>query len=1142
MMIAGAGGGGGKGGGGSSRTPTTAKDSLDARQYATVIDLISEGEIEGLVDGDRSIYLNNTPLQNDDGSYNFEGVTVEFRTGTQSQAYIPLAAGVEDVKPVGLTVTKDVPVVRTIDDMNVDAVRVTIAVPALQKINPNTGDTYGARVELKIWIQYPGGPFIEALPSGTDTISGRTADEYPKDYLIQLDPNRPAGAVNIKVERITPDSTTQLRSNAFIWKTYTEIIWAKLRYPNSALAGLRIDAEQFSSIPSRSYLIKGVKVQIPAGVQVDQRTGRIIYPDGFVWDGTFAAAQWTTCPAWILWDLLVSDRYGVGQHVDASKLDRWSFYAASRYANELIDDGYGGQEARFSCCINLQTAQDVYKLLNELMSICRCIGYWSAGGLTISQDRPSDPAYLFTLANVSEEGFSYSGSSLKTRPNVAVVSYMDIGRYDENGIWRDGLKDTAYEVVEDVEAIDTYGAIRAEVAAMGCTSRGQANRLGRWLLFTEKHEGEVCSFTAMLDAGQLVRPGQVILVSDPVRAGSRRGGRISAATASAVTVDDTTGTDLSYGSGSLLSVLLSDGTIEQREVSSIAGAVVTVQAPFSAAPLPGSMWVLESTTLQASTWRVIAIAERDGIGYEITALAHDPTKYAYVESGDQLVPRDTTNLNEIPPPPSGLEVLAVTLQDGSTTKELQYELNGRVAIKVTFRWQGAQGVKRFRVKWRHEDGNFATVTVQGTTFDIEDAKPGAYEIQVSAVSASGVLFSEPALATYSVEGLGDAPGNVSGLSATAISEGLALLTWTQAADLDVRLGGRVIIRHDPRPIATAEWSGSAQIVDAVAGSSTQKQVPLLPGTYLVKFEDFLGNRSEAAAAAEMALPQYESRLLLSLYADASYSDDFYTTGVQWNDEVLASPYSGQAVNCMYSEVETALVITGGDYVDSDYVDSGYAQVATMEPYVAFDYWEPIYCSGDGQAEYVFSETLDMGAVYDVNFRRYVLIRPLSFSTLFDAAPEVFDERLGLFDGAAADGINITTYLRATNDNPSGTPTWGPWVEIINGVAQGRAFQVKAVLSTNNSAVGIAVEDLQVIPEVIRRTASSASPITASSASFDAPFYDINAVTITPQQLLSTQRYVLSGVSRTGFTVSFFDEDTPIETPYSYTATGYGRGS
>jgi len=1108
IIGAGGGGGGGKGGkGGSSRTPSTAPDSLDSRQYANVIDLISEGEIEGLADGFKSIYLNNTVLQNPDGSYNFQDVEIYTRNGTQNQTYIPLSGGVEDEKPVGLTVIKVVPQVRTITDVDVDSVRVTIAIPSLQQINSTNGDTSGTSVQLQIAVQYQGGGYTTKID---DTISGRTADEYRKDYLIELVRPNPSDIIDIKVTRVTDDSTNSLLTNAFQWSSYTEIIDAKLTYANSALVGLRVDAEQFSSIPTRSYLVKGIKVRIPSGVTVDSATGRIVYPTNFVWDGTFAAATWTSCPAWILWDLLTSTRYGFGNHIATAQLDKWAFFAASKYSNGLVPDGFGNLEARFSCNTSIQTAEEAYKLVNDLLSVMRCQAFWSTGSLTIAQDAPSDPVYLFNQANVTPQGFSYSGSSLKIRPNVAVVSYLDLN-----------LRDTAYEVVEDTDAIAKYGVVKSEISAFACTSRGQANRIGKWLLFSERYEKEVCTFASSLDAGQQVRPGQIILISDPVRAGSRRAGRIAAATTTAITVDDSASTDLSIEGGSTLSVILPDGTVEQREVSTVVDRVITLQTALSDIPNANSIWILESPSLQATTWRVLSINESDGINYGITALAHNESKYGYIEDGTPLEFRDITNLNEIPAQPSELAVISSAQFGGETSPEVQYELNGRIAVKITFGWFAPQGIKKFRVKYRYEDDNFTTVTVQGTTFDILDAKTGNYQIQVSSVSSSGLLFSEPALADYTVAGLGAAPSDVQTLSAIATGEDMVILTWKQALELDVQVGGRVIIRHDPRTLANADWNGSNDVVQAVAGSSTQKQVPLLPGTYLLKFEDFLGNRSGIATGVEVVLPEPESRIAAK----------------EWAEQDLTTPFSGTKTNCAYDAGETALVLT-------------------PDLYVAPDYWETIYCIGDCGAEYQFKDTFDLGDVYDFRIRRYIVSRPLVFATTFDNISGNFDDQSGFFDGTVADQSNVATYVRTTPDDPAGSPTWGPWTEFVSGMIRGRGVQVKAIFTTDTELIGVGIDELGAELELTRRVTTSLTTQTSSgsavtSITFPNAFYKavtigdpyytlLPSVGVTGLALGSNVTTHVTNISRTGFNVEFLQGGSRQVVDFTYNAVGYGR--
>ena len=755
LRGSGGGGGGGKAGAssGSARTPEESPDSLLSTSYAKVLDLVSEGEIYGLTDGLKSLYLNNTPVQNLDGSYNFQNVRIETRTGTQSQSYVPGFDAVANEVGVGVTVVNGTPLTRTITDTSVDAVRVTISIPTLQVLQED-GDIRGTDVRLKIRVQYNGGGFAEVID---DTIRGRTSQQYQKQYQIDLDGAFP---VDIRVQRVTDDSISVKLVNAFSWSSYTEVSYAKLSYPNSALYGIRISAEQFNSIPSRSYRIKGIKVKIPSNGTVNPTTGAISYSG--IWDGTFGAAQWASDPAWCLWDLLVSTRYGVGQHIDTTKLDKWSFYAASVYCGQSVPDGFGGYEPRFSCNVNIQTSEDVYRLINNFCSVFRAMPYWSAGALTVSQDKPADPAYLFTYANVTEEGFSYSGSSLKTRPTVAVVQYTDLD-----------LRDQAYEVVEDPEGIAKYGIVKTEITAFACTSRGQAHRLGEWLLYSGLKETEVCTFTASVDAGVIVRPGQIISISDPVRAGARRGGRITSATTTAITVDDATG--LAMGTGTMLSVILSDGTVQARAVSSIAGSVVTVSSAFSSAPNSNSVWLLETTALQPTTWRVLSVVEEEQCNYSITCLAYNSSKYDYIERGVPLQSRNVSSLNNVPVVPTSLSLV-----------EALYLYADQVRSKVIVTWEGVPGINQYLVKWRANSGNWTTVTRQQQDFEIFDTTPGLYEFAVYSLSAGGQSSASSLSGSLTVLGKTAAPANVLGFYVTLDADVGVSLTWDPVPDLDIQ--------------------------------------------------------------------------------------------------------------------------------------------------------------------------------------------------------------------------------------------------------------------------------------------------------------------------------------------------------------------
>jgi hypothetical protein len=1084
-IIGAAGGGGsgkGGGGGGAQRTPTEAADNLNSTQYASVLDLISEGEIEGLKNGLQSIFLNNTPVQNADGSYNFKNFQIVTRNGTQSQAYIPGSNAVENEQPVGVQVQQGTPITRTITDPAVDAARVTITIPQLQLFN-DKGDIEGTSVRLQIQVSYGGGSYSTVVD---DTISGRTGDTYQRDYMLNLAATRPA---SIRVVRITPDSSSAKLLNAFSWSSYTEIVWAKLRYPNSALVALRVDAEQFNSIPSRAYLIRGIKVRIPSNATVDQSNGRLIYSG--IWNGSFGAAQWCSDPSWILWDLLTSTRYGFGDHVKAAQLDKWAFFSASQYCSQLVPDGFGGTEPRFSCNVNMQTAEEAYKLINDMCSVFRAMPYWSTGSLTASQDRPGDSAYLFTLANVSEEGFSYSSSSRKIRPTVAVVSYYDTT-----------LRDMAFEVVEDQAAIAKYGVVTREISAFACTSRGQANRIGEWLLYSEQYESEVVTFSASIDAGVVVRPGQIIEISDPVKAGSRRGGRITAATTNAVTVDDASG--LVAGAAATLSVILPNGTVESRGVASISGNVVPLATPLTAAPNPNSVWVYQTSNIQTSTWRVLSVTEQEGAKYAISALAYNASKYDYIERDRPLAQRDITDLNIIPAAPTNLQAT-----------ETLYELSGRAAAKLIISWQPVVGVNEYRVRWRPQDGNWTTSTQARPDYEILDTTAGVYEVQVYSLNAALRQSIEPAKVTVQAFGKTAPPASVTGLSLIPVDGASAIISWDRSTELDVVLGGKVLIRHSVL-LSGATWSESQEIVAAAAGSQTQKQVPLLEGTYLLKFEDDSGNRSAIAATASVDLPTPQPRLLVQSYREDQESP----------------PFSGNSVNMAYSLERDGLILTIGQAVDEFAPDGNWDGLGTVDAVGSIA----------GTGEYEFGSTFDLGGVYDLNMRRYFRTSPYEPGNSWDDLTDQIDS-WNTIEGDTLDQVNAALYVRSTNDNPGSSPVWSDWREFVNALHRGRAFQFKAVATSRSEDQNIIIDELGAELELQQRTESTGS-ITSGAATctvtYASPFYQAPAVGITAYNMSSGDYYVISDQSRTGFQITFYNSAAAmISRTFTYVATGYG---
>ena len=610
------------------RQPTRTPDTLHSRQFATFLDLLSEGEIEGFASPSKEglskgttaynnaalkdIFLNDTPILRSNANssnpadidFNYQDVTFTPRFGTSNQTKISGIESSSTTVNVGVTVTAATPVTRQITNTDVDAVQVTISFPQLQKAT-NDGDLLGSTVSLKIQAQYNSGGFSDVI---SDTVTGRTADAYQRSYRVNLSGSFP---VDIRVVRVTADSTDSSLVDAFQWTSYGEIVDDANRYLNSAYAALRLDSMQFSSIPRRKFRLRGIKVRIPgAGANssgtptVDSVTGRIQYPTGYIFNGVMGAAVWTSCPAMILLDLLTDTRYGFGNHITDSTLDLFSFVNASKFANTLVDDGQGGQEARFSCNVNIQSSGEAFDLINELAGVMRCMPIWSAGSLTLTQDKPTDASYIFNLSNISSEGFTYQGTSLKQRNTVISVSYFNMDSQEID-----------FEVVEDTAAINKLGVILKQVKAFACTSRGQAARLGKAILFTEQNESETVTFSTSIDSGIVVRPGAIIEIADPMRAGVRRGGKVSSATTTQITVDNSSETDLPTTNNPTLSVILPDGTVETKSVTGISGKVITVSSAFSQAPNSNASWLLQNDSIQAQKFRVIKSDKNRGVAH-----------------------------------------------------------------------------------------------------------------------------------------------------------------------------------------------------------------------------------------------------------------------------------------------------------------------------------------------------------------------------------------------------------------------------------------------------------------------------------------------------------------------------------------------
>jgi predicted phage tail protein len=683
-----------------------APDSLHSTSYARVLDLVSEGEILGLAAGLQSVFLNGTPVQNADGTSNFQGVTLDFRLGTQTQDYIPGFPSVENELGVGVELKSGTPWVHAISNTALSAIRIILGVPALSQSDTKNGDIKGYKIDYKIELATDNGAFATVLNS---SFNGKTTTAYQRSARIDLP--RASTGWTARVTRLTANANTPAIADTMNVISYTDVIDAKLRYPMSAIVGVQVDAKQFQNVPTRAYDLMGRIVQVPSNYNAKTR-----YYAGN-WDGTFKPS-WTDNPAWIFRDLALNDRYGLGHRITPAQLDKWSLYAIARYCDGLVPDGKGGMEPRFTCNVYIQAQKQAYAVLQDLASVFRGISYWGAGSIVTSADMPTDPVYVYTAANVIGGKFARVGSSKKTRYTTALVSWNDPA----------DMYKAKVEYVEDAEGITRYGIQQVSLTAFGCTSQGQAQRVGRWALATSRLETEMISFDVGMD-GAIALPGQIIRVADPARMGRRNGGRIKTASGRVVVLDKAP----TINAGDKLTVILPTGKSETRSVVSIAGDAVTVGADWSTAPLAQSVWSVDSTVLIAPMYKVRSVTEKDAVTYTISATQHEPGKFDFVELGTAITPRPETVLSvAVQQPPAAVTVAAytVSLQD---VQKLGF-IASCEAVPGAVAYEGA-----FQI----DNGNWFNLPRQpGPVFDQLDVLAGYFTVKIAAVNSIGITSLE----------------------------------------------------------------------------------------------------------------------------------------------------------------------------------------------------------------------------------------------------------------------------------------------------------------------------------------------------------------------------------------------------------------
>ena len=807
--------------------PDLPSGALSSKQFNTIVECITEGEIEGSATASKEgitdqtstaylnafkkdTYLNSTQILQqaasntapNDSDFNFKDVGFEFRTGTANQTFISGIKNIETEVPLGTTVTTSVPVTHTVSQSSINAVRVTLRFPSMQKFEDN-GDINGVEVNLLIKTIENDGTTTTVI---NDTVKGRSTNAYFRDYLINLK-STTSFPVQIRVERVTADSTESNLVNAFAFASATNIIFEQNAYPNTAHVALRLNAEQFPRVPSRVYKIRGIKIKIPSNATVNVADGSLTYAG--TWNGTFKTDKaWCSDPAWILYDLLTNTRYGCS--IAETSLDKYAFKTVSEYCGEQVDDGSGTSttEPRFSCNVNITQSKEAYTLINELCSVMRAIPFYAAGAVELSQDAPKTSSYLFNNSNVTEEGFIYFGSSLKTRQTVINVSYFDMT-----------TQEIDIETVEADSATQTkYGVVVANIKAFACTSRGQAARLGKWFLYNEQNSGETCTFTTTIAAGVLVRPGDIIEIADSLKSDSRTGGLLKSVTSTSVVVlDDTANTNIpDISENPSISVILPDGSMETKTISNINSGTITVSSAFSTAPNTNAPYILETASLQPAEYRVVSITENDDNTYTINALEHDSDKYAFIEDGVALPTRNISTMTQILDSPVGLSV-----------SEKIVTINNKAVSKLILDWQTQSGASKYEVQYRFENGDFKKIETLSSDAEIFNTDAGEYEIRVFSFNGLGQPSRQPATLTFNAVGKTAPPSDITNLTYEPISDKEIRLRWDAVADQDVRAGGRIHVRHSPKTDGSGTFQDATDLVFALSGASTEKVVPLL---------------------------------------------------------------------------------------------------------------------------------------------------------------------------------------------------------------------------------------------------------------------------------------------------------------------------
>ena len=1117
-------------------------NKLKSIDFGTVVDVLAEGQIEGSATASKAritdktstafknaflkdLFLNktavlqadasNTSPINSDFNYPIDRLSFEFQDGTannevlfaaeqQSSEVITGDKGQECSFPVGGSAT---PRSGTITNPSIDTVQVKVKFDQFFKLNTKNGNRESTSVRVLIKVNPNNASQATVID---ETITGKSFNPYSRDFGINLKDFPNFNATNffpvvVSVERAN-DVGDENTFNTMRLAEIRQIIREQNNYPNIAYSSLRFSSELFTSAPNRVFKLRGKLVKIPHNATVDYSNGRLTYSGTF--DGSFKPdKEWTSDPAFVLYDLLTDSVSGCA--IPESELDVFSFFGVSKYCSQLVDDGDGGQEPRFSINANINNRRDAMAVIKDICSVMRAIPYYEEGTIKISQDAPKDidnPSavsfdYVFNNANVVNGQFNYSGSSSKTRFNVINVSYFNLD-----------TQEIDYETVKDTTAQQKYGTQTKTITTFGTTSRGMAQRVGKWFLQTQQNQTETCIFETNIAAGSVLRIGDIIGIADRVKSAVRRGGLVKSGNTTQVVINRDTETNLpDLNDSPSISCLMSDGTIQTRTITDYLIApndiVITVVPPLPAAPVTNSPYILESATLSVQSFRVVNIKENKQKSFSITAVIHNSGKYTAIEDGQQLPTKNINLITSLLPSPQ-----IINGSDGSKAIEEKIILNNnRPVPKLFIDWESVEGASGYQLIFTKDNENPVVINTQQSEHEILPSEAGTYFIQIFTINSNGDRSASPTEVSIDTLGLSAVPENPTNLEIEPLNNSQIKLIWTKTTSLDVEFGGRCIVRHSPNSLASTTFSNSTDLNENINGASNEAILPALSGTYSLKFVDIGGRVSEEASKVELSLPEMTDELLVKSQREQS-------------------AFSGTRTNL--SVVSGSLQLTNP--------------------------------SANLTGSYDFASVLDFGSVFtNIRLKRHIKSEGFFLSDQFDSIPD-FDARLSV-DGTGSDRLKSQVKVQTSQDNSNFTTPQN----LTNGSFSARAFKFTSNLISVDVNENIKFNELGFDAFLPSRTENKyissgnvvSTPIQSGTSAngVDIVFANVfftgttniggstNAflpsISISPENAPSGAFYELSAISGSGFTIVFKNQSNAvIDVKFTFQALGYGKGA